>query len=310
MSHRSSRPAGALLSSSAMRIRKAVIPAAGLGTRFLPVTKAVPKELLPIVDVPTIQLVIEEAVAAGIEEIVLVTGRGKGAIEDHFDHAFELERTLADRGKTEMVEELRRLARLVRLVSVRQKEPLGLGHAVLCARAAIGNEPFAVLLGDDLYDAVRPAIGQLADVTRETGLGAIAVIEVAPGQEHRYGVIAGESLPGGRVRVRQMVEKPAPGTAPSRLAVVGRYVLPPEIWPILAATRPGKGGEIQLTDALAELARTHGLIATTIDGERHDAGDQLGWLRANLAWALKRPELRDGVRALCDEMSARAGSSD
>jgi UTP--glucose-1-phosphate uridylyltransferase len=284
------------------RVRKAVIPAAGLGTRFLPATKAIPKEMLPIVDVPTIQLVIEEAVAAGIEEIVVVNGRGKGAIEDHFDHAYELEDTLRRRGKTELADAIARVAGMVRLVSVRQKQPLGLGHAVLVARDAVGDEPFAVLLGDDLYDARVPAIGQLISVFERSGLGAVAVMEVPSGQEHLYGVVAGEARPEGWLRVTDMVEKPAPGTAPSRLAIVGRYVLPAEIWPILAATKPGKGGEIQLTDGLLALARAQGFVAATLDGIRHDAGDRLGYLRANLAYALKRPDLADGVRALCREI--------
>jgi UTP--glucose-1-phosphate uridylyltransferase len=289
-----------------MRVRKAVIPAAGLGTRFLPATKAIPKEMLPIVDVPTIQLVVEEAVAAGIEEIIVVNGRGKGAIEDHFDHAFELETTMRQRGKTELADAMAEISSMVRLVSVRQKQPLGLGHAVLVARDAVGDEPFAVLLGDDLYDAPRPAIGQLIDVMQATGKGAIAVMEVAPGQEHLYGVIKpGRDLGQGRWEAIDMVEKPAPGTAPSRMAIVGRYVLPASIWPLLAATRPGKGGEIQLTDALLELARLHGLVGAKIDGERHDAGDRLGYLRANLAYALKRPELADGLRAIMREMLAR-----
>jgi UTP--glucose-1-phosphate uridylyltransferase len=263
--------------------------------------------MLPIVDVPTIQLVVEEAVAAGIEEIVLVNGRGKSAIEDHFDVAYELEDTLRKRGKGELAAEMARISGMVRLVSVRQKEPLGLGHAVLCARDAVGDEPFAVLLGDDLFVAKQPATGQLIDVFHETGRGAIAVMEVAPGQEHLYGVVAGEPAGPGRLSVTRMVEKPAPGTAPTRLAVIGRYVLPPSIWGILAETNPGKGGEIQLTDALHALAQREGLIAATLDGERHDAGDRLGYLRANLAYALDRPELRAGVIAICREMLDRAG---
>jgi UTP--glucose-1-phosphate uridylyltransferase len=283
------------------RVRKAVIPAAGLGTRFLPATKAIPKEMLPIVDVPTIQLVIEEAVAAGIEEIVVINGRGKGSIEDHFDHAYELEDTLRRRGKGEQADQMAKIAGLVRLVSVRQKQPLGLGHAVLCARDAIGDEPFAVLLGDDLYDAARPAIGQLIDVMAREGVGAVAVMEVPEGKEHMYGVIAGKPE-GGLWRVSDMVEKPAQGTAPSRMAIVGRYVLPASIWPLLAETKPGKGGEIQLTDALLALCKQEGLVAQVIDGVRHDAGDKLGYLRANLAYALKRADLADGVRALCREV--------
>jgi UTP--glucose-1-phosphate uridylyltransferase len=290
-----------------MRVRKAVIPAAGLGTRFLPATKAIPKEMLPIVDTPTIQLVVEEAVAAGIEEIILVTGRGKSSVEDHFDIAYELEHTLRERGKVDVAEAMARISHLARVVSVRQKQPLGLGHAVLCARDIVGDEPFAVLLGDDLYDAPRPAIGQLIEVFQTRKLGAVAVMEVAAGQEHLYGVVAGEPVDGapGLVRVSAMVEKPSPGTAPSRLAVVGRYVLPASIWPILARTMPGKGGEIQLTDGLATLARGEGLLAATLEGERHDAGDRLGYLRANLAYALQRPELADGVRALCREVLER-----
>jgi UTP--glucose-1-phosphate uridylyltransferase len=286
------------------RVRKAVIPAAGLGTRFLPATKAIPKEMLPIVDTPTIQLIVEEAVAAGIEEIVLVNGRGKSSIEDHFDHAYELEHTLESRNKAELAAQMKKISSMVRLVSVRQKQPLGLGHAVLVARDAVGDEPFAVLLGDDLYDAARPAIGQLIDVFAREKKAAVAVMEVAAGQEHLYGVVAGERQ-GSIVNVTDMVEKPAPGTAPSRLAIVGRYVLPASIWPVLAATKPGKGGEIQLTDALLALCKQEGLVAATLDGERHDAGDRLGYLRANLAYAMKRPELAAGVRAICEEMLRR-----
>jgi UTP--glucose-1-phosphate uridylyltransferase len=299
------------MTATSKRVRKAVIPAAGLGTRFLPATKAIPKEMLPIVDVPTIQLVIEEAVAAGIEEIVLVNGRGKSAIEDHFDHAYELEHTLSSRGKAELAAQMQKISSMVRVVSVRQKQPLGLGHAVLVARDAVGDEPFAVLLGDDLYDCTgkRPAIGQLMDVFQQTGRGTVAVMEVPPGQEHLYGVVSpGKAIDAQKIEIASLVEKPAPGTAPSRLAVVGRYVLPASIWPLLAETKPGKGGEIQLTDAMLALTQKEGMVAATVDGERHDAGDRLGYLRANLAYALRRPELREGVRAICEEMLARARS--
>jgi UTP--glucose-1-phosphate uridylyltransferase len=286
------------------RVRKAVIPAAGLGTRFLPATKAIPKEMLPIVDVPTLQLIVEEAVAAGIEEIVLVTGRGKGSIEDHFDVSYELEHTLRERGKKDLLAIVERISQMVRLVSVRQKEPLGLGHAVLVARQAIGDEPVAVLLGDDLYDCEgkRPAIGQLIDEYERLGnKGVVALMEVPPGHEHLYGIVSGKPL-GDRAatfKIDDMVEKPAPGSAPSRLAIVGRYVLPAEIWEILAHTKPGKGGEIQLTDGLKELAqRGGGCFGLTVDGVRHDAGDKLGYLGANLSWALKRDDLRPGLLAL------------
>ncbi len=287
------------------RVRKAVIPAAGLGTRFLPATKAIPKEMLPIVDVPTIQLVIEEAVASGIQEIVIVNGRNKASIEDHFDHAFELEQTLRDRGKTEDLRAVERISEMARLISVRQKRPLGLGHAVLCARHAVGDEPVAVLLGDDLIDNdAAPGIGQLIRVHEQTGAGVIALMEVESGREHMYGIVAGDRDEAGRIRVRELVEKPKAGTAPSRLAIIGRYVLPAAIWPILAETRPGHGGEIQLTDALRGLVEPGGpgLLGVVIEGTRHDAGDKLGYLRANLAYALKRPDLRPGVCALIDEM--------
>jgi len=290
----------------AHHVRKAVIPAAGLGTRFLPATKAIPKEMLPIVDVPTIQLVIEEAVHAGITDVVVVNGRHKSAIEDHFDHAYELEHTMRERGKTELADAMAKISTMVRLHSVRQKQPLGLGHAVLCAREAVGDESFAVLLGDDLIDNDSdPGIAQLARVHAETGAGAIAIMEVPAGKEHMYGIVAGDLDANGRMRIRQMVEKPKPGTAPSRWAIVGRYVLPPSIFPPLAATKPGAGGEIQLTDGLGKLAESpQGMYGVVFKGIRHDAGDRLGYLRANLAYALKRAELRDDVLALCREMLA------
>jgi UTP--glucose-1-phosphate uridylyltransferase len=285
-------------------VRKAVIPAAGLGTRFLPATKAVPKEMLPIVDVPTIQLVIDEAVRAGVTDVIVVNGRNKHAIEDHFDHAYELEHTLRERGNPKLADEMAAISRAVRLISVRQKHPLGLGHAVLCAREAVGDESFAVLLGDDLIDNdADPGIGQLMRVHAETGGAAIAVMEVPAGKEHMYGIVSGDLEPNGRMRIRGMVEKPRQGTAPSRWAIVGRYVLPAAVWPHLAATQPGAGGEIQLTDALRELIGSpEGMYGVVVTGTRHDAGDKLGYLRANLAYALKRPELRDAVLALCREM--------
>jgi UTP--glucose-1-phosphate uridylyltransferase len=291
-------------------VRKAVIPAAGLGTRFLPATKAVPKEMLPIVDVPTIQLVIDEAVRAGVTDVVVINGRNKHAIEDHFDHAYELEHTLRERGNPQLADAMTRVSSLVRLISVRQKQPLGLGHAVLCAREAVGDEAFAVLLGDDLIDNDDdPGIAQLMRVHAETGAAAIAIMEVPAGKEHMYGIVSGESDARGRMRIRDMVEKPRPGTAPSRWAIVGRYVLPAAVWPHLASTKPGAGGEIQLTDALRELiGSSDGMYGVVIDGTRHDAGDKLGYLRANLAYALKRPELRDAVLALCRDMLTTHGA--
>jgi UTP--glucose-1-phosphate uridylyltransferase len=293
--------------SSRAPVRKAVIPAAGLGTRFLPATKAIPKEMLPIVDVPTIQLVIDEAVRAGITDVVLINGRNKGSIEDHFDHAFELERTLRDRGKTELADAVAAVSTMVRLISVRQKQPLGLGHAVLCAREAIGDEPFAVLLGDDLVDNdTDPAIGQLVRVWEETGVGSVQVMEVPAGQEHLYGIVAGEPDGRGRIRITDMIEKPRPGTAPTRLAIVGRYLFPPSMWPLLAATKPGHGGEIQLTDAMRALTGQDGMYGVIVTGTRHDAGDKLGYLRANLSYALKRPELRDAVLEMMKAVLAEA----
>jgi len=279
-------------------LRTVVIPAAGLGTRFLPATKAVPKEMLPIVDVPTIQLVVDEAVRAGAQEVVLVNGRGKGAIEDHFDRSYELEDTLQRKNKRELFDQVRRISEMVHLVSVRQKEPLGLGHAVLAARPAVGKEQwFGVLLGDDLIDSEDPAIGQLARVSMETGKAAVALMPVPEDQTQLYGVAAGKTLPSGNIEVEKIVEKPPRGTAPSNLAVIGRYLLPPDIFAILEQVKPGAGGEIQLTDALAVLAQQKRLVGVRFEGERHDAGDRLGYLQANIAYALKRPDLREGLLA-------------
>jgi UTP--glucose-1-phosphate uridylyltransferase len=283
-------------------LRKVVIPAAGLGTRFLPATKAIPKEMLPIVDTPTIQLIVEEALAAGASEVVVVNGRGKGSIEDHFDRSYELEDTLARKGKTQLFQQVRAISDAVRIISVRQKEPMGLGHAVLAARHAVGDQWFGVMLGDDLIDSEDAGIGQLVRVARATGKAAVALMPVPDDQTHMYGVAAGAQLEGpagagGHILVERMVEKPAKGTAPSNLAVIGRYVLPPGIFQILSETRPGAGGEIQLTDALAVLAARGQLVGVRFTGQRHDAGDRLGYLQANIAYALKRPELREGLLA-------------
>src|ERR671937_22081 len=276
-------------------LRKVVIPAAGLGTRFLPATKAIPKEMLPIVDTPTIQLIVEEAVKAGVAQVVVVNGRGKSAIEDHFDRSYELEDALSRKKSTELFQQVRRISDMVRLVSVRQKEPLGLGHAVLAGKPAVGEEWFGVLLGDDLIDSDEPAIGQLARVSTQTGAAAVALMPVPEDQTHLYGVAAGTTQADGNIAVDRIVEKPPRGSAPSNLAVVGRYVLPPDVFAILEQLEPGAGGEIQLTDALAVLAQQRRLIGVRFRGERHDAGDRLGYLQANIAYALKRPELRDGL---------------
>lgn len=278
-------------------IRKCVVPAAGLGTRFLPATKAVPKEMLPIVDKPTLQYIVEEAVTAGIEDVILINGRGKGCIEDHFDLAVELETVLKARGKTEEWKRLRAVSELANVVSVRQKEPLGLGHAVLCAKNLVGNEPFGVILGDDIIDAEEPGIRQLARCHRKHNLGVVALMEVPPEETHLYGIAAGEEIDDRTIRITRIVEKPKPGTAPSNLAVIGRYVLPPEIFGILESVQPGVGGEIQLTDGLAKLRETKGLLGYKFEGERYDAGDKVGYVRANVAFALKRPELQKPLMA-------------
>ena len=273
-----------------MTPRKAVIPAAGLGTRFLPATKAIPKEMLPLVDVPTIQYIVGEIVASGITEVVLVTGRGKSAIEDHFDVSPELERFLEEKGKTDLLQLVRDVAKMVRVVSVRQKRPLGLGHAVLTARDAVGDEPFAVLLGDDVIDAPVPCTRQLLDVYASHG-PVVALLEVPPDKTQLYGVVSGKPVRERLYHVDTLVEKPAPGTAPTNLAVIGRYVLPPEIFPILEKTPPGKGGEIQLTDGLQQLARKMPLHGLQFEGNRYDAGEQAGFIEATVAFALKRPPL-------------------
>jgi UTP--glucose-1-phosphate uridylyltransferase len=279
-----------------MKLRKAVIPVAGLGTRFLPATKTVPKELLPIVDVPSIQYVVQEAVDAGIEEIIFVTGRGKDGIEDHFDEAPELEQVLADRGNDEMVKVLRRIAEMTEVVSVRQKKPLGLGHAVLCARDLVGNEPFAVMLADDLIDSATPCIRQLLDIFQSTNESVIALMEVPQTEVHQYGVIKGKVMKERLYEVEGMVEKPPAKDAPSRMAIIGRYVLRPEIFSILQNLPSGKGGEIQLTDGLAQLLRERKIYGCEFSGDRYDIGDKFGFVRATVAYALKRADLRDKVR--------------
>ena len=278
------------------RVRKAVIPVAGLGTRFLPATKAVPKELLPIVDIPAIQVVIEEVVAAGIEQVVLITGRGKGAIMDHFDHSYELEDTLRRRGQEELISTIERISEMVRAVAIRQKAPMGLGHAVLCAKHAVGNEPFVVILPDDIIDAEVPATLQLVQQYEKYGAGVVALLDVPESQTPMYGVIDGDRMGERAHRIHTLVEKPAAGTAPSTLAVMGRYVLPPETFDHIERISSGHGGEIQLTDALQSLASERGLVGYQFEGTRHDIGDKLGFLKANIEFALKRPDLGPELR--------------
>ena len=279
-----------------MQIKKAVIPVAGLGTRFLPATKTVPKELLPIVDIPSIQYVVQEAVDSGIQEIIFVTGRGKDSIEDHFDEAPELEQVLEERSQTGMVRTLKQIAEMIEVVSVRQKRPLGLGHAVLCARDLVGDEPFAVLLADDLVDSQIPCVKQLIDVFEGRQESVIALMDVPQEEVHRYGVIKGRNLSERLYQVDEMVEKPSPKEAPSRMAIIGRYVLRPEIFSILGNLPAGSGGEIQLTDGLCQLARQRKVYGYEFAGTRYDIGDKFGFVRATVAYALKRPDLEDRVR--------------
>jgi UTP--glucose-1-phosphate uridylyltransferase len=278
-----------------MKVRKAVIPVAGLGTRFLPATKVVPKELLPIVDIPSIQYVVQEAVDAGIEEIIFVTGRGKDGIEDHFDEAPELVQILSDRGQSEMVKMLRRIAEMTEVVSVRQKKPLGLGHAVLCARDLVGSEPFAVLLADDLIDGDTPCVRQLLNIFEETQESVVALMEVAESEVQQYGVIKGTEIKKRLYQVEATVEKPAAKDAPSRMAIIGRYVLRPEIFSILQQLPFGKGGELQLTDGLSQLLHERKVYGCEFLGDRYDIGDKFGFVRATIAYALKRPDLKDKV---------------
>lgn len=283
------------------KVRKAVIPAAGLGTRMLPATKAVPKEMLPIVDRPAIQRVVEECVASGIELVVLVSGRYKGSIEDHFDVSYEVEDVLTRGAKAELLDRIAGLSKMVDIVSVRQNRPLGLGHAVLTARPVIGDEdPFAVLLPDDLIDSDPPATKLLADAYAETGHGAVGLVEVPASETHRYGVVAGEEVAPGRILCTQMVEKPPAGTAPSNLAIAGRYVLPGEIFRHLANTTRGSGGEIQLTDALVKIMETDAMYGVTLGGRRYDTGGVAGWLEANIGYAMKDPELRAHILQVVD----------
>ena len=284
------------------KVRKAVFPAAGLGTRFLPATKAQPKEMLPLVDKPLIQYAVEEAVSSGIENIIIVTGRGKNAIEDHFDVSYELEKILERRGQQELLKIIRRITDMIHISYVRQKEALGLGHAILMARELVGEEPFAVLLGDDIINAAVPCLRQMLDVYYQHSASVVAVQEVPKKDISSYGVIAGKPVDyNGRndrlYHVSDLVEKPSTETAPSNLAIIGRYILEPEIFEVLASTPPGKGGEIQLTDGLrALLSRQKNIYGWRFEGKRYDAGGKLGFLTATVEFALERPDLGEAFR--------------
>lgn len=280
-----------------MKVRKAVFPVAGLGTRFLPATKSSPKEMLPLIDKPLVQYVVEEAVAAGIEQIIFVTGRTKRSIEDHFDSSPELENHLVEKGKEETLQEMREIADMVDIYYVRQKKALGLGHAILCARDFIGNEPFAVLLGDDIIDAQSPCLRQLLDVYEHYKGSVLALEQVALEQISSYGCVAVNRITDRVMEITDMVEKPKREEAPSDMAIIGRYVLTPAIFPILEKQEPGRGGEIQLTDAIKRLSRDEAVYGCLFEGLRHDCGDKLGFLQATVDLALKRDEFREPFAA-------------
>jgi UTP--glucose-1-phosphate uridylyltransferase len=280
-----------------MHVRKAVFPAAGLGTRFLPATKAQPKEMLPLVDKPAIQYVVEESVASGLDQIIIVTGRSKRSVEDHFDTAFELEHYLKERGKSEDLAQIQAISKLAEFSYVRQQEPLGLGHAILVARALVGDEPFGVFLGDDIIGgAAVPCMRQLLDVFEKYNGPVIAVEKVPRERIHQYGVIAGRHLAGNVWEISDLVEKPKAEDAPSDLAIIGRYVLTPDLFPILAATAADRRGEIQLTDGLRTLRTQRPMYAVEFEGKRYDTGDKLGFLKATVEFALARPDLSGAFR--------------
>lgn len=292
------------------KVRKAVIPAAGLGTRFLPATKAQPKEMLPIVDKPTLQYIIEEAVASGIEEILIITGRNKKSIEDHFDKSVELELELENKGKTELLEIVQNISNMINIHYIRQKEPRGLGDAIYCARHFIGDEPFAVMLGDDIVDNKVPCLKQLMDAYDEYRTTILGVQKVAKEDTNKYGIIDAKFIEDRVYKVKDLVEKPDSDKAPSNIAILGRYIITPEIFEILSDLPPGKGDEIQLTDALKELSKKEAMYAYDFEGRRYDVGDKLGFLEATVDFALKRDELKDGfidyLRDVCKKHDEEA----
>ncbi|NLG87742.1 MAG: UTP--glucose-1-phosphate uridylyltransferase GalU [Clostridiaceae bacterium] len=280
-----------------MRVHKAIIPAAGLGTRFLPATKAQPKEMLPIVDTPTIQFIVEEAVSSGIEDIIIVTGRSKRAIEDHFDKSYELEEALKKSGKEDLLSQVRDISNLVNIHYIRQKEPKGLGHAIYCAKAFIGNEPFAVLLGDDIVKSEEPCLKQLINVYNEYKTTILGVQKVPENEVSNYGIISGKQVDERVVKVNDMVEKPDVDKAPSNTAILGRYIITPAIFSHLENIQPGKNGEIQLTDALKSLMKEEAIYAYHFVGKRYDVGNRMGFLKATVEFALDRDDLKDEFRA-------------
>ncbi|RST72543.1 UTP--glucose-1-phosphate uridylyltransferase GalU [Siminovitchia acidinfaciens] len=288
-----------------MKVKKAIIPAAGLGTRFLPATKAMPKEMLPIVDKPTIQYIVEEAIDSGIEDIIIVTGKGKRAIEDHFDHSFELEQNLLEKGKFDLLDQVQKSSKMVDIHYIRQKEPKGLGHAVWCARKFIGDEPFAVLLGDDIVRAEKPCLKQMIEQYERYNATILGVQTVKEDEVSRYGIVDGDAIRDRFYSVNSLVEKPNQEEAPSNLAIMGRYILSPRVFDILSKQKPGAGGEIQLTDAIAGLNRFEAVYAYDFEGVRYDVGEKLGFIQTTIELALQREELRsellDYLSSVLDE---------
>ncbi len=280
-----------------MKIKKAIIPAAGLGTRFLPATKAQPKEMLPIVDKPTIQYIIEEAAQSGIEDIVIVNGRNKGSIEDHFDRSVELELELGNKGKSEALDMVKSISEMANIYFIRQKKPLGLGHAVLSAQKFIGNEPFAVLLGDDVVISKTPALKQMMDIYKEYKAPIVGVQTVAHEVTYQYGIVNGKAVDDRVYKVKDLVEKPPVDEAPSDVAILGRYILTPEVFSYLENQEKGAGGEIQLTDALKRMAKDGAVYAYDFKGHRYDCGDKVGFIQASIEFGLRRPDLREGLEA-------------
>ncbi len=294
--------------TSATKVRKAIIPAAGLGTRFLPATKTVPKEMLPIVDRPIILHIVEEAVRSGIEDIILIAGRNKTAIEDFFDVSYELEDKLEREGKLHWLEQLKQIRSMANIISIRQKQPLGLGHAVLCGRPIVGDEPFAVLLGDEImisHPGEETTTETLVKNYVSSGLSTVAIMEVSESDVSKYGIVEGEPVAGGTIRLRNVIEKPSPDQTKSRWALPGRYVFSPRIFEYLQETKPGKNGEIQLTDAMTRLAQGPGLLGTGFTARRYDAGDKLGFLQANIEMALEHPELGSELRRYLKSLAAK-----
>lgn len=279
-----------------MKVRKAVIPAAGLGTRFLPATKAIPKEMLPIVDKPTIQYIVEEVIASGIEDVLIITGRNKGSIEEHFDRAIELEDNLEKNNKEEFLEEIRKISKMINIHTVRQKDPLGLGHAIYCAKSFVGNEPFAVLLGDDIVDSQKPCLKQMLEIYDEYQSTILGVQTVGWENVNKYGIVSGSKINERMYTVNDLVEKPHKDNAPSNIAILGRYIITPKIFEILENTKTGVGGEIQLTDGLKELCNIEEVYAYIFEGRRYDVGNKLGFLEATVDYALKRDDLRDNFK--------------